>query len=107
MHILLKRKTQLLFLIVAPLFTLAISTCLILPNNEPQPHILVTVGRQNSYVPAIGCGISLLSSTHKTQINSKIVIHRDRFLIQDVVTFLNLAMRYPDLYPEKGWFITL
>jgi hypothetical protein len=52
-------------------------------------------------VPALGCGIAVISSNHQAQINAKIVILKDRFLIQDVATFLNHATIRPDLYVKK------
>ncbi len=101
MHILLKRKTQIIVFPLATFCTIAISTFAIIPTYKLKTHILVTVDRDSKSVPALGCGIPVISSNHKAQIHSKIVILKDRFLIQDVVTFLNLATIHPDLNAKK------
>ena len=104
MHILLKRKAQLLIFILATFCTVAIGTFAIIPTYKLKAHILVNVGREGSSVPAMRCGIPVISSNHNSQINAKFLMLKDRFLIQDVVTFLNLAMIHPDLDEKKAAF---
>jgi hypothetical protein len=52
-------------------------------------------------VPAIRCGIPVISSNPEAQINSQIVILKGRSLIQDVVTSLGPATIHPDLDVKK------
>jgi len=101
LHILPKRKTQFTVFPLATFCTVAIVTFAIIPTDKLKPRILVTVGRDSRSVPAPGCGIAVISSNHQTQINARIVILKDRFLIQDVATFLNHATIRPDLYVKK------
>ena len=91
MHILLKRKTQLLFLSVATFFTLAIGTFVIKPTYEAKAQILVKVGRESMYVPATGGGDPVISINREEQINSEIEILMRCSLIQDGVTSLDPA----------------
>jgi hypothetical protein len=107
LHILLKRKTQVIVFPLAKRCAVAIGTFAIIPTCKLKSHILITNGRNSRSVPAPGCGIAVISGNHNSQINAKIVMLKDRFLIQDVATFLNLALIHPDLNAEKGWFITL
>jgi capsular polysaccharide biosynthesis protein len=104
LHILLKRKIQIVVFPLAAFCTIAISTFAIIPNYRLKTHILVTVDRDICAVPALGCGIPVISSNHKAQISSKIVILKGRSLIQDVVTFLNPATIHPDLDAKKAAF---
>jgi hypothetical protein len=101
LHILLKRKAQLLIFILATFCTVAIGIFAIIPTDKLKAHILVKVGREGRSVPTIRCGIPIINSNPEAQINSKIVILKDRFLIQDVVTFLNHTTIRPDLYAKK------
>ena len=49
------------------------------------------------YVPAIGCGIPVISSNHEEQINSEIEIPKGRSLIQDQDTSLGPATIYSEI----------
>jgi uncharacterized protein involved in exopolysaccharide biosynthesis len=101
LHIILKRKTQILFFSFATFCTVAIGTFVITPSNEPKAHILVNVVRESRNVPAIAYDIPVISSNHDAQINSEIEILKARSLIQDVVTALGPATICPDIDPKK------
>jgi len=107
LHILLKRKAQLLIFILATFCTVAIGTFAIIPTYKLKAHILVNVGREGRSVPAMRCGIPVISSNPEAQINFEIVILKDRFLIQEVVTFFNPATIHPDLDIKRGCLLTL
>jgi hypothetical protein len=104
LHILLKRKIQITVFPLARSCTVAIGTFAILPAYKLKTHILITVGRDTGSVPPLGFAIPVISSNPKTQINAKIVMLKYRFRIQDVVTFLKLAMIHPDLDANKAAF---
>ena len=104
MHILLKRKTQILAFSLAAFCTVAISTFAIKPTYKPKAHNLVNVGRERRYVPATGCRIPVISINREEQINSEIEILKDRSLIQDGVTSLDPATIQPDLDVKKMEF---
>ena len=101
LHVLFKRKTQILLFFLATFCTVAIGTFVIKPTYEAKAHILVKVGRESMYVPATGSGNPVISINREEQINSEIEILKSRSLIQDVVTSLGPATIYPDLDTEK------
>ncbi len=101
LHILFKRKTQILLFFLATFCTVAIGTFIAKPTYEAKAQILVKVGRESMYVPATGSGNPVISVNREEQINSEIEILKGRSLIQDVVTALGPATIYPDLATEK------
>ena len=101
LHVLFKRKTQILVFFFATFCTVAIGTFVIKPTYEAKAHILVKVGRESMYVPATASGNPVISINREEQINSEIEILKGRSLIQDVVTSLGPATIYPDLATEK------
>jgi len=107
LHILLKRKIQIVVFPLAAFCTIAISTFAIIPAYRLKTHIFVTVCKDSRSRPALGCGIPVINSNHKAQIIFKIVMLKDRFLIQNVVTFLNHAKIHPDLDAKKSCPSTL
>ena len=101
LHILFKRKTQILVFFLAIFCTVAIGTFVIKPTYEAKAQILVKVDRESMYVPATGSSNPAISINREEQINSEIEILKGRSLIQDVVTSLEPATIYPDLDTEK------
>ena len=101
LHVLFKRKTQILVFFFATFFTVAIGTFVTKPTYEAKAQILVKVGRECMYVPATGSGNPVISINREEQINSEIEILKGLSLIQDVITSLDPATIYPDLDTEK------
>lgn len=101
MHILLKRKTQIIVFPLATFDTVAIGTVAIKPTHESKAHILVKADRDSRSMPALGCGSPVISRNHEAQINSQIGILKNRFLIQDVNTSLGPVSIHPDLDAKK------
>ena len=84
LHILFKRKSQILVFFFATFCTVAIGTFVTKPTYEAKAQILVKVGRESMYVPATGSGNPVISINREEQINSEIEILKGRSLIQDV-----------------------
>ncbi len=95
LHLIFKRKTQILLIFGATVCTVAIASFMQTPMYEATAQILIRVGRENVYVPAAGdAGPIFDKGDH---ITAEIEILRSRFLAEKVVMSLGPAVIYKDL----------
>jgi uncharacterized protein involved in exopolysaccharide biosynthesis len=106
LHIVFKRKMQILLFFFATVCTVAVGTVLIKPTYEATSQILIKAGRENIFVPTVptnGNLHPLFSFNREEQINSEIEILKGQFLIEKVVSSLGPASIYTSLLdPKKG-----
>jgi uncharacterized protein involved in exopolysaccharide biosynthesis len=88
LHILFKRKTQILVFFCATFLTVAIGTFLVKPTYQAVAQILVKLGRENVYVPASGGANPVINFNREEQINSEIEILKSRSLAMEVLNEL-------------------
>jgi uncharacterized protein involved in exopolysaccharide biosynthesis len=99
LHVVFKRKTQILIFFGLTFITVAIGTLVMEPTYEATSQILVKMGRENLYVPTVPSRNNLspvVSFDREEQINSEIEILKGRFLAQKVVESLGAAAIYKD-----------
>jgi len=95
LHLIFKRKTQILLLFGAIVCTVGIGSFMQTPIYEATAKILIKVGRENVYVPAAdGAGPIIDKGDH---ITAEIEILKSRFLAEKLVEFLGPAVIYKDL----------
>ncbi len=100
LHVVFKRKIQILLFFSITVFTVAIGTYMVRPTYEATAKILIKTGRANMYVPTFPAGGTskpVISSTRVEQINSEIEILKSLFLAKKVVGSLELGVIYEDL----------
>ncbi len=106
LHVLFKRKIQILLFFGVTVCTVAIGTAIIKPTYEAISQILIKVGRENIYMPTVptsGNPSPVFSFNREEQINSEIEILKSRFLAEKVIHSLGPATIYKDLKnPKRG-----
>lgn len=103
LHVIFKRKFQILLFFVGTFCTVALGTFLSKPTYEAKAQILVKLGRESIYVPEIGRASPVISINRQEQINSEIEILKSPFLAKEVVTALGPTSIYPGLgQPRTG-----
>ena len=106
LHIVFKRKLQILLFFFATVCTVAIGTVLIKPTYEATSQILIKVGRENIFVPTVPTSGNInpvFSFNREEQINSEIEILKSQFLVEKVIHSLGPATIYKDLEnPKEG-----
>ncbi len=100
LHVVFKRKIQILLFFSLTVFTVAIGTYMVRPTYESTAKILIKTGRANMYVPTFPAGGTskpVVSFTRLEQINSEIEILKSLFLAKKVVGSLELGVISADL----------
>jgi len=95
LHLIFKRKTQVLLVFGATVCTVAIASFMQTRMYEATAQILIKIGRENVYVPAAGGAGPIFDKAD--QITPEIEILRSRFLAEKVVMSLGPAVIYKDL----------
>jgi len=98
LHVVFKRKNQILYFFLATVCTVVIGTFFIKPMYEAKAQILVKIGRENVYVPVSGnSGQSINYYRQDEQINSEIEMLKSRTLAENVIKSLRVSNIYKDL----------
>jgi uncharacterized protein involved in exopolysaccharide biosynthesis len=100
LHIIFKRKWQIVFFFGACVFTVTIGSFMATPTYEATVQLLVKVGRENIYVPTLpasGTPNPIISGNREEQLNSEIEILKSRSLAESVVDALGPTVVYEDL----------
>jgi len=98
LHVIFKRKNQILLFFVATVFTVIIGTFVVKPTYEAKAQILVKIGRENVYVPLSSTsGQNINYYRQDEQINSEIELLRSRTLAESVIKYLGVNNIYKDL----------
>ena len=101
LHVLFKRKAQILLFFIVTVATVAVGTFMTRPTYEAKVQILVKLGRESIYVPATGNVSPVLSINREEQINSEIEILKGQSLAREVVDTLDPKTIYPQMVAEK------
>ena len=99
LYILFKRKVQILLFFFATVCTVTIGTFLMQPTYEATAQILVTIGRENLYVPTVpnSGNNPVITLNREEQLNSEIEILKSPSLALEVVKALGPGTIYPNL----------
>jgi len=97
LHVLFKRKTQILLFFAVTFVTVAAATFIARPTYRATAQILVKLGRENVYMPASSGSNPVINFNHEEQINSEIEILKSRSLAMEVLQSLGPAAVYDDL----------
>ena len=100
LHVIFKRKFQILLFFGITVCTVAIGSFVVRPTYEATAQILIKIGRENIYVPTLPAGGTsnpVISFNREEQINSEIEILKSRFLAEKVAESLGPAVIYKDL----------
>jgi uncharacterized protein involved in exopolysaccharide biosynthesis len=88
LHLLFKRKVQILICFFATTFVVTIATFLIQSTYEAKAQILVKIGRQNLYLPPNSANGHFINYSRDDQINSEIELLKSRSLAQKAINAL-------------------
>jgi uncharacterized protein involved in exopolysaccharide biosynthesis len=107
LHVLFKRKVQILLFFFATVCTVTIGTFLMKPTYEATSQILVKIGRENLYVPTVpnSGNNPVINVNREEQINSEIEILKSPSLATQVVRALGPATLYEGLDDPKSGFL--
>jgi uncharacterized protein involved in exopolysaccharide biosynthesis len=103
LHIVFKRKHQILLFFGGCFIAVVIGTLLVTPEYRTTAQVLVKLGRENLYVPATGTSMPYINLHQEEQVNSEIEILRSRTIAEKVLAEIGPESLYPDL-DRKSWF---
>lgn len=105
LHLVFKRKIQILFVFALIFVAVAAGTFLTAPTYEAKSQILVKIGRENVYtnmVPSTGNQNQVIGTNRKEQMNSEIEILRSRSMIEKTAKAIGPEVIYKDLATGGG-----
>lgn len=88
LHVIFKRKNQILLFFIITVFTVAIGTFVMKPTYEANAQILVKMGRENLYVPPNSTNSQIINVNRDNQINSEIELLKSQSLAETVIKSL-------------------
>ena len=97
LHVIFKRKNQILLFFVVTVCTVVIGTLVVKPTYEAKAQVLVKIGRENLYAPPSEGKSTFISFNNEDQINSEIELLKSRSLVDKVVETLGSNTIYKDL----------
>jgi len=97
LHVVFKRKKQILLFFLVLTLSVGIGTFVAKPTYLAKIQILVKMGRENIYVPPGGNNIPIISVDRDNQINSEIELLKNRSLVENVIKSLGLKTIYKNL----------
>jgi uncharacterized protein involved in exopolysaccharide biosynthesis len=100
LHLLFKRKAQILIIFFITVSFVTIGVYLIKPVYEAEAQILVKIGRESVYLPATESLDPVVSYDHREQINSEIEILKSRSLAQKTLAAIGPTTVYQELENE-------
>ena len=106
LHLVFKRRIQILLFFAVTVITVAAGTLLATPTYEAKSQILVKIGRENLYVPTVpasGNQSPVITVNREEQINSEIEILTGQALLEKVAAGLGPTSIYDDLENNHGW----
>jgi uncharacterized protein involved in exopolysaccharide biosynthesis len=97
LHVVFKRKNQILLFFIVTVCTVAIGTFVVKPTYEAKTQVLVKIGRENLYVPPGGGNSPIINLNRDNQINSEIELLKSRTLVEQVVESLGSENIYKNI----------
>lgn len=101
LHVIFKRKNQILLFFAVTVCTVVIGTFVSKPVYEAKAQILVKMGRENIYIPPTGTNSQIINFNRDNQINSEIELLKSRSLAENVIKSLGTETIYKNL-DHKG-----
>jgi len=104
LHVLFKRKIQILLFFAVTVCVVAVGSLKAKPAYKAISQILIKVGRENIYVPTLPASRTsspVFTFNREEQINSEIEILKSRFLAEKVIESLGPATIYEELKNPK------
>jgi polysaccharide biosynthesis protein PslE len=106
LHLVFKRRIQILLFFAATVITVAAGTLLATPTYEAKSQILVKIGRENLYLPTVPANTNqspVISINREEQINSEIEILTSPALLEKMAAVLGPTRIYDDMENGNGW----
>ena len=100
LHVIFKRKIQMLVFFTVTICTVAVGTLMMQPTYEATAKIMVKIGREDVYVPNLpggGSSTPIMRFDYEERVNSEIEILKSKFLAQKVVETLGPTVIYEGL----------
>ncbi len=94
LHVIFKRKAQILLFFLATFCTVVVGTFIVKPTYEATAQILVKIGRESVYVPATGSVRPVINFNRQERINSEIEILKSPSLAEKVVLAMGPTVLY-------------
>lgn len=102
LHVLFKRKKQIVLFFLVTVSTVVIGTLMSKPTYEAKAQILVKIGRENLYTPLNSSSNQLIKPNETYQINSEIELLKSRSLAQNVLKSLGSIGIYNNLDEKQA-----
>jgi uncharacterized protein involved in exopolysaccharide biosynthesis len=97
LHVIFKRKNQILLFFAVTVCTVVIGTFVTKPVYEAKAQILVKMGRENLYIPPSSTNSQIINFNRDNQINSEIELLKSRSLAENVIKSLGPETIYKNL----------
>jgi uncharacterized protein involved in exopolysaccharide biosynthesis len=97
LHVIFKRKNQILLIFTTTVFTVVIGTLVVKPTYEAKAQILVKIGRENLYMPPNSASSEIIRPNREDQINSEIELLKSRSLAENVIKSMGSQSIYKNL----------
>ena len=97
LHVIFKRKNQILIFFAVTVLTVVIGTFVIRPVYEAKAQILVKIGRENLYIPPNSTNSQVINSNRDNQVNSEIELLKSRSLAEKVIKILGPENIYKNM----------
>ena len=97
LHVIFKRKNQILIFFAVTVCTVVIGTFVIRPVYEAKAQILVKIGRENLYIPPNSTNSQVINSNRDNQVNSEIELLKSRSLAEKVIKTLGPENIYKNM----------
>jgi len=97
LHVIFKRKNQILLFFAITVCTVVIGTFVKKPIYEAKAQILMKMGRENLYIPPSGTSSKVINFNRDNQINSEIELLKSRSLAENVIKSLGPENIYKNI----------
>jgi uncharacterized protein involved in exopolysaccharide biosynthesis len=97
LHVIFKRKHQILLFFAVTVCTVVIGTFMMRPVYEAKAQILVKIGRENLYIPPNSTNSQVINYNQDDQVNSEIELLKSRSLAEKVIKTIGLEKIYKNM----------
>ena len=97
LHVIFKRKNQILLFFAVTFCTVVVGTFVTRPTYEAKAQILVKMGRENLYIPPNTTNSQIINYNRDDQVNSEIELLKSRSLAEKVIKVLGPETIYKNL----------
>ena len=94
LHVIFKRKNQILIFFIVTVCTVVVGTFVMRPTYEAKAQILVKMGRENLFIPPNSTNGQVINSNQDDQVNSEIELIKSRSLAEKVIKTIGLGNIY-------------